>query len=68
MTRHLIAGTKAASQAARSRHRSVPMEYGGGREYDLEKEFGPLPKRIADAEDTGMVLLEWLPARSFFKP
>ena len=50
-----IAGSKAASQVAPSRHRSVPMEYGGGREYDLEKEFGPVPKRNAEANGAGQL-------------
>ena len=30
------------------------MEYGGGREYDLEKEFGPVPQPPQDNRSLGM--------------
>ena len=41
---------------AHKTHRSVPMEYGGGREYDLEKEFGPVPKPPGNVHGTGRLL------------
>lgn len=30
------------------------MEYGGGREYDLEKEFGPVPQPPQNTHGLGM--------------
>lgn len=49
----LSAGNKAGRQQAHQTRRSVPMEYGGGREYDLEKEFGPVQPAAGQVHDSG---------------
>lgn len=51
-----VAGDGRNRPQAHKTHRSVPMEYGGGREYDLEKEFGPVPKAPGDIHGTGKLL------------